>query len=490
METLMRKAFITITVCLVFLAASGSAFAENDYETALELYNRGEYQEAVTLLKDYVKENPEPSAYYLIGYSLYKLGRHEEADKYFNYAFLIEPDYSPTPALIEAGKLPPPSTPIEKPPAVSPVEPSAAKPSFEPPAALEEPVTAVSPGELAIPAPVPHEAAPAEEEAAVETVAPEVAPVEEEAAVETVAPEVALLEKAPPPPPAKPQPKPTPAPVTIPGGVGIAALLMASLIPLVMGIVFYLFFSFCMFRIAGKLGVPLAWLSFIPIVQVWPFVASAGKPWWWIILLLIPIVNLFVVIYLWMLITENLGKNKLLGLLVLLPIINILYPVYLAFLIKAPAAEPSTEAAVDASQEPAIDTSLFDSLSEDAFPEAPASEGAPAFPTEPEEPSFPDEPAFPTEPEEPSFPDEPAFPTEPEEPSFPDEPAFPTEPEEPSFPDEPAFPTEPDEPSFPEEPAFPSEPDEPSFPDEPAFPSEPDEPTFPEESEDDKPLEW
>jgi hypothetical protein len=64
---------------------------------------------------------------------------------------------------------------------------------------------------------------------------------------------------------------------------------------------------------------------------VWTFVTSAGKAWWWILLLLVPIVNTIVGIYLWICITENLGRNKWLGLLMLLPIINLVFLGILAF---------------------------------------------------------------------------------------------------------------------------------------------------------------
>jgi hypothetical protein len=83
-----------------------------------------------------------------------------------------------------------------------------------------------------------------------------------------------------------------------------------------------------------------AWAAWIPIIQVWPFLTSAGKPCWWVILLLIPFVNAVVGVYLWMCIAENLGRNKWLGLLMLLPIVNIVFMGVLAF-VKEEAAEPA-----------------------------------------------------------------------------------------------------------------------------------------------------
>jgi hypothetical protein len=93
----------------------------------------------------------------------------------------------------------------------------------------------------------------------------------------------------------------------------------------------YVFFSLSLFKIAKKLNVQAAWAAWVPILSVWPFMASAGKPLWWILLLFIPFVNLFVGVYLWMCISENLGKGKMLGLLMVIPIVNLIVMGYLAF---------------------------------------------------------------------------------------------------------------------------------------------------------------
>jgi hypothetical protein len=93
----------------------------------------------------------------------------------------------------------------------------------------------------------------------------------------------------------------------------------------------YIFFSLCLYLIAKKLNVAEAWAAWIPLIQVWPFLTSAGKPCWWVILLFIPLVNIFIGVYLWMCIAENLGRNKWLGLLMLLPIMNFVFLGVLAF---------------------------------------------------------------------------------------------------------------------------------------------------------------
>jgi hypothetical protein len=108
--------------------------------------------------------------------------------------------------------------------------------------------------------------------------------------------------------------------------------MMSILVPF---LIFYLFFSYCYYRIARKVGVSAPWLAFVPILQIWTLFACAGKSTGMTILLLIllfvPLVNIIVIIYVWMMIAENLGKNKWIGLLILVPFVNIILPIWFAF---------------------------------------------------------------------------------------------------------------------------------------------------------------
>jgi len=94
---------------------------------------------------------------------------------------------------------------------------------------------------------------------------------------------------------------------------------------------FYLLFSLCIYKIAKKTGVENAWLAWIPVVQVVPFIQSAGKPLWWILLLLVPLLNLIVGILLWMAIAERRGKPPWVGILIIIPFLGLFVPLYLAF---------------------------------------------------------------------------------------------------------------------------------------------------------------
>ena len=63
-------------------------------QRTLKYYNSKKYKEAVEVLEEHVKKNPSAVNYYLLGYSLYKLGKFEEANEYFKEAYLLDPEFS------------------------------------------------------------------------------------------------------------------------------------------------------------------------------------------------------------------------------------------------------------------------------------------------------------------------------------------------------------------------------------------------------------
>lgn len=94
----MRYLLPLILVALISLSLAGgvpNALAQEDYSKALSLYEKGDFNGAVTYLRDYVAQKPDPAAYYLLGYALYKLGKFNEASEYFKQAYLIDPGFSP-----------------------------------------------------------------------------------------------------------------------------------------------------------------------------------------------------------------------------------------------------------------------------------------------------------------------------------------------------------------------------------------------------------
>lgn len=336
----MKKVVCIIAVFFTIAIISGVLFAktETEYDKAVRYYNTGKYREAVEIFKDYIKTNPEAPAFYRIGYALYELGAYDEANQYFQQAYLIDPSFSPdiVAPKIKAEQVAKP--PIEQaPPVTEPIV--QAPPVTEPQVPV---ITEIQPETPPAPVPGPKPQMQMEPHKPQEQVA---APAKEVPPGKTEA--VPAGEEAPPQeaqvvtpqrvqPPAGFPEFPAP-PAGMPDDMaGLASGMMAGfgMIIIVLQIIsflIYLFFCYCIFRIAKRLDVPAPWLAFIPIVQIWTVFSCAGKPWWWILLLLIPIVGLIVGIVIWMSITENMGRNKWLGLLMLLPIVNLIFIAILAF---------------------------------------------------------------------------------------------------------------------------------------------------------------
>jgi hypothetical protein len=307
---IMKTFWYALSVLIVVLLLSGSAIAETDadYERALQAYHSGRYSETVGILKEYVEKNPDPSAYYLIGYSLYELGRYDEATEYFEEAYLIDPVFATEKIGFEERFQGKPAVKKEKARGIG-------KSTINPEAVSAEKVTPASePGSPAAPA-GPPETAPSAAPPVPST--PPASPVESQPL---------------PPPPAEPSfPESGKELPDIPSGILKGLFAGFIIIPLLIGLAFYIYWSLCLFKIAKKLNVEAAWTAWVPIIQIWPVVGSAGKPWWWILLLFVPLVNLIVGIYLWMCISENLGRNKWLGLLMLVPVVNLIFLGVLAF---------------------------------------------------------------------------------------------------------------------------------------------------------------
>jgi hypothetical protein len=306
----MRKTVLTLTAVLALSLVTGTVFAATDPEfaKAARYYHQGNYAKAAEGLKEYVKKRPDPTAYCFLRYSHYELGKHDEAMEYFDEAYLLDPELSlEKEGLLKKGLVKEvKATPVgERPQKPEPVLPQALQ-------AVTERPQAIPPA-----APAPSEVKPVKPEPLKPEIGKPQQPVQPSETVKQL--------------PSAPRnfPKPEMDRIGAPGLPGWLATF--GLIVNILGIVLYLFFSFCLYRIAKKLNVPAAWTAWIPIVQIWTIVACAGKPWWWILLLLIPIVNVIVVAYLWMCITENLGRDKWLGLISLIPVIGMIWIAVLAF---------------------------------------------------------------------------------------------------------------------------------------------------------------
>ena len=106
------------------------------------------------------------------------------------------------------------------------------------------------------------------------------------------------------------------------GSVAAAAGLGMGMI--IFSLLFYLFFSFCLYKIFQKAGRDDAWAAFIPIYNTIVMVDIVKKPIWWFIMLFIPIVNFIFIIMIYNRLSIFFGKDTLMTiLLVLLPFIGL-----------------------------------------------------------------------------------------------------------------------------------------------------------------------
>ncbi|MCI4625013.1 MAG: DUF4124 domain-containing protein [Candidatus Magnetoovum sp. WYHC-5] len=125
-----------------------------------------------------------------------------------------------------------------------------------------------------------------------------------------------------------PKPVPTLAPEEVKKFVFDKALpQLKKLIPIVIAVsvvtlIAFIYALFSLYKIAKKLKVPHAWLSWIPAANFFTMLQAAQKPLWWILLILfIPIINPILFVIIWIAICERLGINKKLGLLMIIPIV-------------------------------------------------------------------------------------------------------------------------------------------------------------------------
>lgn len=306
-----------ITIIIVFSSAPEifSADSGTEYQKALQYYNSRKYKEAVRLFKEYAKKKPDATVYYRIGYALYQLREFDEANRYFKEAYLIDPLFSPGPVR-PSNEYPQEKKKIDEPTIkqdTSKKESNILPLKEKQPAVKHEVIKEVAPVSAqpqksktpdAVPVPLKGSTPPVKERAPPES--PKMIPGQGIQTQETQT-------------------------TYIPAKKDMPYDSLVLIIYLVSVIAFYIYFSLCLFSIANKLNVPSPWIAWIPIVSIWTIVSAAGKPWWWILLLFVPIINIFIGIYLWICITENLGKNKLLGLLMLVPILNLIFLGFLAF---------------------------------------------------------------------------------------------------------------------------------------------------------------
>ena len=94
---------------------------------------------------------------------------------------------------------------------------------------------------------------------------------------------------------------------------------------------FYSYLAFSIQTIAKKTETLNGWMAWVPLLNLVLLCSIAARPVWWILLFFIPLVNLFIVVYIWIEIAELMGKPRWVGFLIIFPPINLFIPGYLAF---------------------------------------------------------------------------------------------------------------------------------------------------------------
>ncbi len=96
MEDSMKKMlFLMAVISVLVLTAPKGAQTNSEYKKGLKYYYSGNFEESARVFKEHIQEKPSASVYYLLGYSLYELGRHKEAFTYFREAYLLDPEFTP-----------------------------------------------------------------------------------------------------------------------------------------------------------------------------------------------------------------------------------------------------------------------------------------------------------------------------------------------------------------------------------------------------------
>jgi hypothetical protein len=102
---------------------------------------------------------------------------------------------------------------------------------------------------------------------------------------------------------------------------GVVALLVCA----------YLFICYCGLLICRKTGHEPGWLIWVPILQLFPLLRSAGMAQWWFVAFLVPVLNLLAHVLWSVKIVQARAKSLWVALLLLLPVTNVFALSYLAF---------------------------------------------------------------------------------------------------------------------------------------------------------------
>ncbi len=100
------------------------------------------------------------------------------------------------------------------------------------------------------------------------------------------------------------------------------------------GVIAYLFFSYCIREIARKQALPHTWLAWVPAARVYLLCRVAGKGALWTVLCLLPAINVVFLAIVFVRVTSRLHGNKWYGLLLFVPVVDYVVAWDIAFGLK------------------------------------------------------------------------------------------------------------------------------------------------------------
>jgi len=91
----MMKVMVAALLILSLMSFSLCMAEESVLSEAYSLYYKGNVDKAIELVEDYVKDTPDASAYYFLGYAYYEREQMDKAMEYFSESFRLKSFYSP-----------------------------------------------------------------------------------------------------------------------------------------------------------------------------------------------------------------------------------------------------------------------------------------------------------------------------------------------------------------------------------------------------------
>lgn len=87
---------VVILIIISLLAIYISDVLPANLDEAIKLYKKHDFKKCIRYLENYIKTNPDPKAYFLLGYAHYKLRNYNDSVKYFKEAYFIDPEFTPS----------------------------------------------------------------------------------------------------------------------------------------------------------------------------------------------------------------------------------------------------------------------------------------------------------------------------------------------------------------------------------------------------------